>query len=153
MCRAVWLAFILVVVSVVPARAGAEFDPVSTAPLATAVDRAAQVTGPALPAWAADHPVKRPTLLPVLYGSYAALEIMDVQSTRRALAAGATEANPALKSGGATAIAIKAATGAATIYFVERAWKKNRVGGIVLMAALNGVTAAVVAHNSHNARR
>jgi hypothetical protein len=53
----------------------------------------------------------------------------------------------------AAAIGIKAATGAATIYFAERAWKKNRVGAIVLMAALNGATAAIAARNAHNARR
>jgi hypothetical protein len=50
-------------------------------------------------------------------------------------------------------IAVKAASTAASIYFTERAWKKNRKGAIVLMAVVNGVTAAVAARNLHNARR
>jgi hypothetical protein len=50
-------------------------------------------------------------------------------------------------------LAVKAVSTAASIYFAERAWKKNRKGAIVLMAAINGVTAAVVAHNLRPARR
>jgi hypothetical protein len=70
------------------------------------------------------------------------------------MAAGAREANPLMRAGGSTgAIAVKAAAGAATVFFAERAWKKNRVGAMVLMTALNGMTAAVVAHNIHNAAR
>jgi hypothetical protein len=33
------------------------------------------------------------------------------------------------------------------IYFAERAWKKNRKGAIILMAVINGATAAVAARN------
>ena len=122
------------------------------APLSAAVDRAAADAGPAIDLWTLPESAKRPALLPALYGTYAALQIMDVMSTKRALAAGAHEANPVMRSGGlGTTIAIKAASGAATMYFVERAWKKNRVGAIVLMAAINGASAAVVAHNNRNA--
>jgi hypothetical protein len=39
-----------------------------------------------------------------------------------------------------------------SIYFTERAWKKNRKGAVVLMAVVNGVTAAVVANNLKVAR-
>jgi hypothetical protein len=121
--------------------------------LSAAIARAAKAS-PDLPAWAADRPERRPALLPALYGSYAVLQALDVYSTRRAMAAGAREANPLMRAGGSTgAIAVKAAAGAATVFFAEHAWKKNRVGAMVLMTALNGMTAAVVAHNIHNPAR
>jgi hypothetical protein len=78
---------------------------------------------------------------------------MDVVSTRQALAAGALERNPLMKNGNMAAmIAVKAAAGASTIYFAERLWKKNRVGAVIVMAALNGASAAIVARNQRNAR-
>jgi hypothetical protein len=93
-------------------------------------------------------------MLPVLYGTYAGLQVMDVVSTRRAINAGAHEANPLMQKGGmATTLAIKAASGAGMIYVSEKMWKKHRVGAVVLMAAMNGVSAAVVAHNNRNATR
>ena len=104
--------------------------------------------------WAAPQAPRRPALLPVLYGTYATFQAMDVMSTRKALAAGAHEANPSMTSGSMGAmLVVKAAAGTATIYFAERAWKRNRVGAILLMAALNGGTAAIAARNVHNARR
>jgi hypothetical protein len=99
-------------------------------------------------------PQKRPLVLPVLYGSYGLFQAMDIVSTKRAIAAGAHEANPLGTSGnlGAT-IAIKAGTSAATFFAAEKLWKKNRVGAVLLMVAANGVSAAVVSHNLGNARR
>jgi len=77
-----------------------------------------------------------------------------VISTRRALSAGASERNPLMKSGAmASMLAVKAAAGVSTIYFTEKLWKKNRVGAIIVMAALNGAQAAIVAHNTRNVRR
>ena len=52
-----------------------------------------------------------------------------------------------------TSASCTAAAGVSTIYFAERLWKKNRLGAIIVMAALNGAQAAVVAHNTHNVRR
>jgi hypothetical protein len=49
-------------------------------------------------------------------------------------------------------VAMKAASTAGAIFFTERAWKKNRKGAVVLMAIVNGVTAAVVANNMSHAR-
>jgi hypothetical protein len=98
---------------------------------------------------------KRPSALPVLYGSLGALQALDVYSTRRALRAGAREANPLLASAAGssgTMLAVKAVSTATSIYFAERAWKKNRKGAVVLMAVINGVTAAVVARNFRHAR-
>ena len=134
-------------------------DPARTAPTTTpvsdAVARAAAESDPAATnLWTLSQTPRRPALLPAMYAAYAGLQVMDVVSTRRALAAGAREGNPLMKSGNlGTSVAIKAATGVASIYLVERAWKKNRVGAIVLMAAINGASAAVVAHNNRMARR
>ena len=49
-------------------------------------------------------------------------------------------------------LAVKALSTAGTIYFVERAWKKNRKGAVVTMAIINGAMAAIAANNLRNAR-
>ncbi len=99
------------------------------------------------------HDEKRPAVLPVLYGSYATLQVLDFLSTRKAIQSGGHETNPVMGSGHAgQMIAVKAIGGAASIYFAERMWKKNRVGAVVTMALLNGATAAIVAHNTQVAR-
>jgi hypothetical protein len=155
MLRSALISVVLVALGTVPARAADAKTEAGPAPLASAVEHAAKEMTPALPAWAVDRPAdRRPAMLSVLYGSYAGLQALDVVSTKRALAASAVETNPLLKSGGnARMLAIKAAAGAGTIFFTERAWKKNRVGAIVLMAALNGATAAIVARNMQHAAR
>ena len=97
---------------------------------------------------------KRPTLLPALYGTFATLQVLDVMSTRKALAAGGREANPLMRNGNiGTTIALKAASATATFYLTEKLWKKNRVAAVVVMAAINGAGVAVVAHNNRVARR
>ena len=124
-------------------------------PLATAIANAAKsadVSSPNL--WAIAQSPRRPVALAALYGTYGTLQALDVVSTRRAIATGAQERNPLMKNGNMAAmVAVKAAAGASTIYFAERMWKKNRVGAVIVMAALNGATAAVVAHNQRNVRR
>jgi hypothetical protein len=105
------------------------------------------------PRWAFD--AKRPAALPAMYAGFGALQALDIYSTRRAIAGGATEMNPLLAPGVKSAAgmaAVKAASTALSIYFVERTWKRNRKGAVVLMGVLNGVTAAVVARNLQNAR-
>ena len=107
-------------------------------------------------AWTADRQEQRPAALPVMYATLGALQALDVYSTRRAIGAGAGEANPLMKqaSGSSGAmLAVKALSSAGTIFFTERAWKKNRKGAIIVMAAINGVTAAVAARNFANAKR
>lgn len=132
-----------------PTPKGTSTTPISDAVASAAKDDAAPVT-----LWSLSQQPKRPVALPVLYGTYALLQGMDMVSTKKALAAGATEANPVMRSGNmAATLGIKAATGAATIFLAEKTWKKNRVGAVVLMAVLNGASAAVVAHNNRNARR
>lgn len=98
---------------------------------------------------------RRPTALPILYVSFGAMQALDVSSTTRALEAGAREQNPLLARFGGhlgATLAVKAATGVATVFVAERLWKTNRVGAIAVMVAANGVTAAVAAHNMRVAR-
>jgi hypothetical protein len=122
---------------------------------AMASERRIQLTPRPLEAWTLDRRESRPAALPVMYAAFGALQAMDIYSTRRALGAGASEMNPVVRnaSGNSGAmLAIKAASTAGTIFFTERAWKKNRKGAIVLMAVINGATAAVAARNLKNAK-
>jgi hypothetical protein len=99
---------------------------------------------------------KRGSLLPSLYVSLAAVQAADIYSTRQAIKAGASEANPMMKSfagSSGSMLAIKAATTAGTIFFAERLAKKNKAAAIGLMIATNGTLAAVAAHNMRNARK
>jgi hypothetical protein len=104
--------------------------------------------------WMSDRQ-RRPAALPALYATLGAMHALDVYSTRRAMRAGAHEVNPAMKHAAGNAgamMAVKALSTAGSIFFTERAWKKNRKGAVVLMAIVNGVTAAVVANNMSHAR-
>jgi 4-amino-4-deoxy-L-arabinose transferase-like glycosyltransferase len=99
--------------------------------------------------------VSRPAVLPALYASLGVMQAWDVYSTRAALKAGAREANPAAAAFTGSAgsmLGLKAATTAGTILFAERMWKKNKVGAIVMLVAINGATAAVSMNNMRNAR-
>lgn len=111
---------------------------------------------PAVPeVWMVNRTETRPAALPMMYAALGALQAFDVYSTRRALGAGANEANPLLRRAAGNSgamLAVKALSTAGTIYFTERVWKKNRKGAVVLMAAINGVTAAVAMRNVRNAR-
>ena len=126
----------------------------SATPIRAAAARAATEAEGETNLWTLSQTPRRPVALCALYGTYATLQAMDVISTRRALSTGAAEQNPLMKSGQMGAmIGVKAAAGVSTIYFAEKLWKKNRVGAVIVMAALNGVQAAVVAHNTRNVRR
>jgi hypothetical protein len=99
--------------------------------------------------------VKRPAVLPALYATFGLMQAMDVYSTSAALKRGAREANPVaapFAGNAGSMIGLKAATTAGTIFFAERMWKTNKVGAIVMMAAINGATAAVSMHNMQNAK-
>lgn len=126
---------------------------VTTAPAAETVNPATTTPmgNPALNGreWlAANH---RPSALRGLYASFAALQVWDAYSTSRAIAAGASEANPVMRSvvGNPAAFwTIKAAATVAPMMAAERLWKHNKVAAIAVMAASNGVMAAVAAHNA-----
>ena len=111
------------------------------------------VRAPKVPA--ALRSAQRPAALVPLYLSFGVAQFADVLSTRTSLQAGGVETNPAVGAFGSNTgamLGFKAATTAGTIYAAEKLWKKNRMGAVVLMAVLNGVTAAVAAHNMQVAR-
>ena len=94
-------------------------------------------------------------LLRGMYVTFAALQVLDAKSTSRALAYGGREANPIMKSitsHRGTLMAVKVGVAASTIWLTQRVARKNRVGAIIMMAALNSVYATVVAHNYGVAR-
>jgi len=106
---------------------------------------------PAAPGLSASG-VRRPAALPVMYGAFAALQIADVYSTTRGIAAGRTELNPAMRpftGSSGTMLAVKAVSSAASLYFAEKAWKKKPKAAVILMGAINGVLAAAVVTNLH----
>jgi hypothetical protein len=124
---------------------------------ATGLDRPSS-DGPAarVPAWTLDRRDRRPAAMAPMYAAFAGLQALDVYSTRRAIDAGAREANPLMRGASGSAgsmIAVKALAGAGTIYFAERAWKTHRKGAIVLMAVVNGISAAATIRNLRNASR
>lgn len=95
-------------------------------------------------------PPSRPAALVPLYMSFATLQVLDGAATLRSVGQGATEANPLMRStlGSPVTFAIaKGALAGGSVYFTERLWRKNRAAAIGVMVALNGVSAAVVAHN------
>jgi hypothetical protein len=108
------------------------------------------------PAWMTEvATTRRPGALPAMYATLGLLQALDVYSTRRALNTGGMELNPVMRGSSkqaGTMLAVKALATAGSIFFTERAWKKNRKGAVVLMAVMNGVTAAVVANNMKNTR-
>ena len=98
---------------------------------------------------------KRPAIIPALYVTLGAVQAWDALATNAALNAGAREANPAVApfaSNPGSLIGAKAAATAGTIFFAERLWKKNKVAAVVMLAAINGATAAVSMHNMRNSR-
>jgi hypothetical protein len=94
----------------------------------------------------------RPSLLPALYATSAALQGYDTYSTLSALKNGAREANPIMKgivNNPAAFVAMKAGVTTASIMAAERLWKGNhRMGAIGLMVASNVMMGVVAAHNS-----
>lgn len=100
------------------------------------------------------RPVPRPQrpgpLLP-LYGSLAALQVLDIQSTRAALNAGTGhEANPVMQmvvGNTVTFVTVKASSTAVMIWASEKMWKNHRKSAVVFVAVVNTATAAIVAHN------
>ena len=92
----------------------------------------------------------RPAPLVGLYVSLASLQALDITSTRRALNAGAVEANPLvapLAGSPLAMLALKAGVTGAAIYASERLWKKHRMAAVMTMIGLNAAHGAVVAHN------
>ena len=98
---------------------------------------------------------ERPAALLPLYASFVTLQVLDVHSTRSALARGAVEGNPAMQGLVGTSaglVAAKAAGAAGLIFASEKISKKNKAAAIGLMIATNSAMAWVVQHNYRAAR-
>lgn len=99
--------------------------------------------------------VKRPAILPTLYVTLAAMQAWDLYSTSVAVKAGARESNPVaapFAGNPGSLIGLKLVSTASTIFFAERMWKTNRVKAVIVLAAINGATAAISMNNMRNAR-
>lgn len=133
-------------IATVPANGPLEADALALEPSETP-----QVAAP-FPAGMIDVlPPRRPSILPVLYGSLIALEAYDGYSTMTGTAAGATETNPLLRGVTDNPYAMWAIKGGATIvgiYVAERLWKQHHRGAAVAtMIVFNGLMAGVAARN------
>jgi hypothetical protein len=99
---------------------------------------------------------QRPVILPPLYASFGLLQVLDVHSTMEAILAGrggeANRSMAVLAEHPAALVAVKAAATAGTILVSEQMWRRNRVAAVLLMIAVNGAYAAVVARNYRVAR-
>jgi hypothetical protein len=87
-----------------------------------------------------------------LYASYAALQMVDVHSTNRALDRGGVEANVLMRRIAGSPLPltlVKASAAASTIYLVEKVRRRSRMGAMLTMVGLNSAYAIVVATNYH----
>ena len=95
------------------------------------------------------------TLRRGMYGSFAALQVMDAVSTSKALSAGGVEANPAMsgvvKNKNAF-LAVKVGAAVATAFFSEKLAKNHPRKATILMAVLNVAYAGIVVHNYNVSR-
>ena len=94
----------------------------------------------------------RPTVLMPLYGAMIGLQVLDVDSTMKAMRGGAArEANPAMQLAVGSPIALLALKAGATVSIVivcERLRKQHHgVAAAALMIGLNSLYAIAVAHN------
>lgn len=139
-----WLWIWLTVLAPVPALAA------DALPAAEAEQRPIAVT--TLPTLGAPMEASRGPILPVLYGTYGALQTYDALSTIGGVRRGAVEANPLMSTVAtrpAAIWAVKAGVAAATVTMSERLWRQGRrKQAIVMMIAANGVMAAVATYNA-----
>ena len=129
--------------------------PALTITPATIAAAAAESTTPAVaPDFAVNNTFRyrRPSILPALYATSAALQGYDAYSTMTALKNGGVEANPLMKTvtkNPAAFVALKAGMAATSIMAAERLWKNgNRMGAIGVMVASNVGMAFVAANNA-----
>ncbi len=94
----------------------------------------------------------RPSMLPALYATSAALQGYDAYSTLTALKNGGREANPLMKGitkSPVAFVAMKASVTMASVMASEQLWKNNhRFGAIGLMVASNLMMGVVAKHNA-----
>lgn len=100
----------------------------------------------------ASQPAVRGAVLPMLYGTLAGLQAYDAFSTMKGTQLGASEGNPVVAGVATNAGAVwamKAGATMASIYAAEGLWRRHRrAEAIFTMVAVNGMMAAVAAHNA-----
>jgi Domain of unknown function (DUF5658) len=100
-------------------------------------------------------PAHRPAVFVPLYVSFAALQVLDITSTRHALAGGGVEGNPTMGGivGSPVAMtALKVGATAGIVLLSEKVRKRNPVAAVVMMVTLNSAYAMVVSRNYAIAR-
>ena len=141
------------VAGVVPAIPPRMLADVLAAPAAPAVPLAQRPIDMAMPR--GEGGFSETTLRRGMYGSFAALQVMDAISTNKALSAGGVEANPAMsgvvKNKNAF-MAVKVGAAVATAFFAEKLAKNHPRKATVLMAVLNVAYAGIVVHNYNVSR-
>lgn len=137
-------------------------DPIAATPLTTLAppDISRFVAAPAsdvTPALPARN--RRGALFTSLAASFITLQALDVHSTLLAIDRGAGEVNPMMApfaSRPAALIAVKAGAAGGILFMIDRIHTRNRLAGLLMMAAANSAYATVVANNyrlAHRARR
>ena len=94
---------------------------------------------------------ERPASLMPLYASFAALQGLDIYTTRRALDSGAVEGNPVMRKvaeRNSTMIVAKAAGSVVAIWATERLWKKKRPKLAIASAVVLNVVGGLVVINN-----
>ena|SRR5579864_5049895 len=97
-------------------------------------------------------PASRGSVLPALYGSYAALQAYDAYTTLSGVRRGAQEGNAVVSGVAANSAAVwglKAGVTLSSVMISERLWKQHHRGqAIGVMLAANGIMAGVAARNA-----
>ena len=148
---------VLLVSSMLPAAAvsAAAVAPVPAEPAALPVEPATVVLPMSSPVSSPVSSMMRDamgsshTMLP-LYISTAAMQVLDVLSTRQALKNGAVEGNPVMAgmtSHQAVFFAVKAGIAASTIMAARSMAKHNKVAAMLTLVGINSAYAMVVSHN------
>lgn len=150
-CVALFLATFLVTIPVAAqiSLTGVSANAIAVVPSTDAI--VAPLTPIRIPAAA------RPSVLPSMYVSLAALQGYDTYSTLRAVKLGAVEANPMMAGivgHPAAFIAVKSGVTVASIYAAEHLWKSgHRAEAIAMIAVTNGLMTAVAVNNANVMRR
>jgi hypothetical protein len=145
-------ALVFLTLASVPGYAGQSIDSARDSDPAVVMAAADTTPGPVRLTVSVTREVPpRPASLPLLYGTYAALQVFDGYQTIKGVSRGANELNPlmtGIASSPAAVWTIKAVSAAVAIGAAERMWKTNKTGAIVVMIIANGVSAAVTARNA-----
>jgi hypothetical protein len=128
---------------------------VATPALAAEKNEIAAPSAAVAAAWAKEAEHKGPSsgALNALYGSYGALQTLDMVSTIKARQQGAREVNPLMTGSYGQASATKLLLAAASVAGVKTLEKKSRKAAFATMIALNAATAVIVVNNYRNARQ